>query len=90
MLQKSGEQHGSEVLLELHRFTQKKYVLVVREVKLPAGLLVLVAHFVQLSAASSGWKTSCFEGKSETPIGKAEVKLILISFILTIISFGWR
>jgi hypothetical protein len=63
----------------------------VGEVELPASLLVLVPHFIQLPSASASCNNTRFGRiasrlEEQTPIGEAEVQLILISFILTIIS----
>jgi hypothetical protein len=91
VLQEPGEKNGPEVLLELGSFAQKQDVLVVGEVELPASLLVLVPHFIQLPSASASCNNTRFGRiasrlEEQTPIGEAEVQLILISFILTIIS----
>jgi hypothetical protein len=91
VLQEPGEKNGPEVLLELGSFAQEQDVLVVGEVELPASLLVLVPHFIQLPSASASCNNTRFGRiasrlEEQTPIGEAEVQLILISFILTIIS----
>ena len=57
MLEQTGQQYRSEVLLHLDRLGYEQDVLVVRLVQLPAGLLVLVDDVVQLTPGPAGCKS---------------------------------
>lgn len=61
MLEQAWQQHQAKVLLHLDGLGDGQHVLVVGEVKLAAGLLVLVADIVQLAAtATGGWNKDYF------------------------------
>lgn len=53
MLEQARHQDRPDVLLDFGRLAQQQHVLVVRQVQLPARLLVLVDDVVQLAAGSA-------------------------------------
>lgn len=46
MLQQTRQQNRSIIFLHLGRLVDQQHVLVVREVKFPAGFLIFIAHVV--------------------------------------------